>query len=373
MSGGVALFDFDNDGLLDIYFDRLADRRDGQGPEGRAQRALSQRWRVAIRGRHRQGRRRTSRAGRMGSARRTSTATAGRTSTSPASDGTTCTATTATALSPISTAAAGVAGGGWSTGCGFADYDRDGDLDLFVSRYVKIDLDHCPSSARARRASYRGIAVQCGPRGLPGEADFLFRNDGNGRSPRSARRRASPTPRSYFGLGIAWLDFNDDGWLDLFVANDSGPNFLYLNQKDGTFKNLALPDGRRGERGRQRAGQHGRRRGRLRQQRTPEPVHDELRRGVQRPVPQRRDHFTDVSFRSKTAPSSLPYVGWGTTFFDYDNDGLLDLIAVNGHVYPQLDKSRLGAVGRATGSGSCSTTTAATGPSTRWRHSSARR
>ena len=144
-------------------------------------------------------------------------------------------------------------------------------------------------------------------------------------------------------MGIAWFDLDGDGWLDLFVANDSGPNFLYRNQKDGTFKDVAFPmgvavseDG--GEQGNMGVA-----------------VGDYDNSGrfslfvttfAEEYKPLRHndgDHFTDVSFRSKTAPSGLPYVGWGTTFLDYDNDGYMDLIAVNGHVYPQLDTSRSGA------------------------------
>jgi hypothetical protein len=239
--------------------------------------------------------------------------------------------------------AAGVAGGGWSAGCGFGDYDRDGDLDLFVSRYVKIDLLRLPEFGKGKTCTYRGVAVQCGPRGLPGESDLLFRNDGNGRFTEVAAKAGVGDPQERFGMGVAWVDLDDDGWLDLFVANDSGPNFLYRNQKDGTFKDVAFPmgvavseDG--GEQGNMGVA-----------------VGDYDNSGrfslfvttfAEEYKPLRHndgDHFTDVSFRSKTAPSGLPYVGWGTAFLDYDNDGYLDLVAVNGHVYPQLDKSRSGA------------------------------
>src|SRR5437773_9594592 len=238
---------------------------------------------------------------------------------------------------------AGVAGGGWSAGCGFADYDRDGNLDLFVSRYVKIDLDHLPEFGKDKTCEYRGIAVQCGPRGLAGETDFLFHNDGNGRFTDVSQKAGVSDPRGYFGLGIAWFDSNADGWPDLYVANDSTPNFLYLNQKDGTFKEVAFPMGVAVSEDGAEQGSMGvavgdyDRSGRFSLFVTnfSEEYNDLYRNDG--------DHFTDVSFRSKTAPSSLPMVGWGTAFFDYDNDGLLDLIAVNGHVYPQLDKARLGA------------------------------
>jgi hypothetical protein len=237
---------------------------------------------------------------------------------------------------------AGVTGGGWSTGCGFADYDRDGNLDLFVSRYVKVDLNHLPEFGKDKTCEYRGIAVQCGPRGLPGESDFLFHNDGHGHFTEVAEKAGVSDPRGYFGLGIAWFDYNDDGWPDLYVANDATPNFLYRNNKDGTFKETGFPLGVAVSEDGAEQGSMGvalgdyLNSGRLSLFVTnfSEEYNDLYRHDG--------DHFTDVSFRSKTAPSSLPYVGWGTAFFDYDNDGLLDIIVVNGHVYPQLETVRLG-------------------------------
>jgi hypothetical protein len=238
---------------------------------------------------------------------------------------------------------AGVTGGGWSAGCGFADYDRDGDLDLFVSRYVKIDLGKLPEFGKGKTCEYRGVAVQCGPRGLPGETDLLFQNDGNGRFTEVGQRAGVSDPRAYFGLGIAWLDFNADGWPDLYVANDSTPSFLYVNQRDGTFKEAGFPLGVAvSEDGAEQGGMglavgdyDGSGRLSLFKTNFAEEYNDLYRN--------EGDHFADVSFRSKTAASSLPYVGWGTAFFDYDNDGWLDIMVVNGHVYPQLDQARLGA------------------------------
>jgi enediyne biosynthesis protein E4 len=241
------------------------------------------------------------------------------------------------------TARAGLAGGGWSTGCGFADYDRDGDLDLFVSRYVKIDLANLPQFGRDKTCQYRGISVQCGPRGLPGEGDFLFRNDGTMRFTEVGAAAGVSDPRGYFGLGIAWVDVNEDGWPDLYVANDSTPNFLYINQKNGTFKEEAFPMGVAVSEDGAEQGSMG------------VAVGDYDRSGrfslfvtnfseeYNNLYHNDGDRFTDMAWRSKTAASSLPYVGWGTAFFDYDNDGLLDIIAVNGHVYPQMDQARLGA------------------------------
>jgi len=240
------------------------------------------------------------------------------------------------------TARTGVRGGGWSTGCGFADYDRDGDLDLFVSRYVKIDLKNLPQFGRDKTCQYRGIAVQCGPRGLPGESDFLFRNDG-GRFAEVAQSAGVADPEGYFGLGIAWFDYNEDGWPDLFVGNDSTPNFLYLNQKNGTFKEVAFPMGVAVSQDGSEQGTMGVAVGSYDNSGRFSLFVTNFAEEYNAFYKHEGDHYTDVSFRSRTAPSSLPYVGWGTSFFDYDNDGLLDIIVVNGHVYPQLDKVKLGA------------------------------
>lgn len=237
----------------------------------------------------------------------------------------------------------GVEAGGWSAGCGFADYDRDGDLDLFVSRYVEMDLDDLPAFGEGKTCQYRGIAVQCGPRGLPGTSDLLFRQDDDGTFTEVSEAAGIADPDGYYGLGIAWLDYDDDGWLDLFVANDSNPNFFYINQKDGTFKDMAFPlgvavseDG--GEQGGMgvAVGDH-RNEGRFSLFVTNfSEEYNALYRN-------QGGYFSDVSFRSRSAPESLPYVGWGTAFFDYDNDGRLDLVVVNGHVYPQLAGADLGA------------------------------
>jgi len=238
---------------------------------------------------------------------------------------------------------AGVAAGGWSAGCGFADYDRDGRLDLFVSRYVKIDLAHLPEFGRDKTCEYRGIAVQCGPRGLPGETDLLFHNDGNGHFSEVSAKAGVSDPRGYFGLGIAWFDVNGDGWPDLFVANDSTPNLLYVNQKDGTFKDMAFQLGVAVSEDGAEQGSMGVALGSYDNTGRPSLFVTNFSEEYNALYHPDGDRFADASFRSRTAPSSLPYVGWGTEFLDYDNDALLDLIVVNGHVYPQLDVARRGA------------------------------
>jgi hypothetical protein len=238
---------------------------------------------------------------------------------------------------------AGVTGGGWSAGCGFGDYDRDGDLDLFVSRYVRIDLKNLPEFGRGKTCEYRGVAVQCGPRGLPGEGDFLFRNEGDGTFVEVGAKAGVHDPRAYFGLGVAWFDADADGRPDLYVGNDSTPNFLYMNQPDGTFKEVGFPMGVAVSDDGAEQGSMGVAIGDYDNSGRFSIFVTNFSEEYNALYRNEGTHFTDVSFRSKTAPASLPLVGWGTAFLDYDNDGWLDLIAVNGHVYPQLDQARLGA------------------------------
>jgi hypothetical protein len=342
MSGGLALFDYDNDGRLDIYFvDSLTVDTAGDPQKARSAlyRNLGSLKFADV----------TDKAGvghpgwGMGACTADVdgdgwedlyvTAIGGSTLYRNNHDGT---------FSDV-TARAGVRVPGWSAGCGFADYDRDGDLDLFVSRYVKVDLQQLPQFGKDKTCQYRGVPVQCGPRGLPGESDFLFRNDGGLRFTEVADQAGVRDSGGLFGLGVGWFDYNEDGWLDLFVANDSGANFLYVNQKNGTFKESAFPLGAAVSQDGAEQGNMGVALGDYDNSgrfsmfvTTFSEEYYALRR-------HEGPHFNDVSFRAKTAAVSLPFVGWGTAFFDYDNDTLLDLIAVNGHVYPQLDKVKMGA------------------------------
>jgi hypothetical protein len=342
MSGGVALCDFDNDGLVDIYFvDSLTVETAGDPKAARSAlyRNLGNLKFADV----------TDKAGighpgwGMGACTADVDADGWEDLYVTALGGNKLYRNNHDGTFGDATDRAGVGASGWSAGCGFADYDRDGDLDLFVSRYVQIDLRHLPQFGKDKTCEYRGVPVQCGPRGLPGESDFLFRNEGNLRFTEVAAKAGVSDPDGYFGLGIAWFDFNDDGWLDLYVANDSTPNFLYVNQKDGTFKEAAFPMGvavsedgaEQGSMGVAVGSYDNSGRLSLFVTNFSEEYNNLFRHDG--------DHFTDVAFRSKTGASSLPYVGWGASFFDYDNDGLLDLIAVNGHVYPQLDKVKLGA------------------------------
>ena len=236
---------------------------------------------------------------------------------------------------------AGVGDPRWSTGAAFLDYDNDGKLDLFVSNYVDFDLDHLPEFGKGRTCQFKGVPVQCGPRGLPGAGDSLYHNNGDGTFTDVSKKAGVSDPNGYYGLGVICSDFDEDGYVDIFVANDSTPNFLYHNNGDGTFKEIGFTSGTAVNESGSEQGCMG------------VTVGDYDHDGKldlfitnfddEYNILYHNDGhnaFTDVSYTAKLAEVSLPYVGWGTKFFDYDNDGWLDLFVVNGHAYPQRDHYR---------------------------------
>jgi len=238
---------------------------------------------------------------------------------------------------------AGVDDPRWSTGAAVADYDKDGLLDLFVSNYVDINLSKLPEFGKTKFCQYRGVPVQCGPKGLPGAGDSLFHNNGDGTFTNVSKKAGVSDPEGRYGLGAIWTDVDGDGWLDLFVANDATGNYLYHNNKDGTFTEIGLQAGVSLDDDGVPLGSMG------------VTVGDYLHTGQfgifitnfsgEHATLYRHDKpllFTDVSYASKVAPVSTPYVGWGTGFFDYDNDGWPDILAVNGHVYPQMENASVG-------------------------------
>jgi hypothetical protein len=239
------------------------------------------------------------------------------------------------------TAKAGVSDPRWSTGASFFDYDHDGYLDLFVANYVDFDINHLPEFGQGQTCTYKSIPVQCGPRGLKGAGDSLFHNNGDGTFTEVSKKAGVSDPEGFYGLGVLTGDFDGDGWVDLFVANDSTPNFHYRNNGDGTFKEIGFTAGTAvNENGSEQgsmgvtAGDYDHD-GRLDIFIT--NFADEYNTLYHNDGP---NSFTDVAYAAKVAAMSLPYVGWGTKFFDYDNDGWVDLLVVNGHVYPQLPNYR---------------------------------
>ena len=176
----------------------------------------------------------------------------------------------------------------WSTGAAFGDYDGDGWLDLFVANYVDVRLDALPAFGKGKFCEFRGVPVQCGPRGLNGSGDSLYRNKGDGTFEDVSNKAGVADPSGRFGMGVAWSDFDGDGRPDLFVANDAGPNFLYKNNGNGTFVDVALQAGGCAQRGRKRAGLDGCRRRGLRSFRRLEPPRHEFLRRVQRPLSARQ-------------------------------------------------------------------------------------
>jgi hypothetical protein len=233
---------------------------------------------------------------------------------------------------------AGVRGGGFSTGAAWADYDRDGYVDLFVSRYVHVDMNDLPAFGSTKFCQFKGAPVQCGPWGMEGETDLLYHNRGDGTFEEVSKKAGVNDPEKYYGLGATWGDYDNDGWPDLFVADDATPNHLYHNNRDGTFTDEAMVagialngDGRAlGSMGVTWGDyDHSGRLSMFITEFADQPntlYHNQGARG-----------FEDIAMPSHLGQPSLPLVGWGTTFFDMDNAGWLDLFVANGHVYPQMD------------------------------------
>ena len=223
----------------------------------------------------------------------------------------------------------------WSTSCAFLDYDRDGRLDLFAANYIDLDLASAPTP-RSGLCRYKGLPVACGPPGLTGGKNLLFRNRGDGTFEDASERSGITRAGGTYGLGVSTFDFDGDGWTDLYVANDSNPSTLYRNNHDGTFTDVAIRSGcAYSQDGKPQAGMG-------------VAVGDYDRNGTMDVFKTNFAGDTSTLYantgrglcedRTFTAGIGLNtrWLGWGTAFVDLDNDGWLDLFLTNGHVYPEV-------------------------------------
>ena len=242
---------------------------------------------------------------------------------------------------------AGVALGNWSTGPSFGDYDGDGRLDLFVPGYIHWDMNNLPASGTKAvgfaNCQYRGAQTMCGPRGLPGEPDHLFHNNGDGTFTDVSVKAGVDDKRHYYGFSSTFVDIDNDGKVDLVVTDDSSPNYLYLNKGDGTFEDSSFFSGFAMNQDARETASMGlavgdyMNNGRLDLYTT--TFSDDYKTLF------RNDgdgNFVDITPAMSMAEPTYPFLSWGTEFFDYDNDGWKDLMFVAGHVYPQVDEHNWG-------------------------------
>ena len=226
----------------------------------------------------------------------------------------------------------------WSTGCAFGDYDRDGFVDLYVANYVQFDPKTIPPRGNPA-CRFMNIATYCGPRPLPGEPDRLYRNTGMGTFV-DVTKAAGVAEPGYYGFGVLFTDLDDDGWIDIYVANDSTPNLFFRNQRDGRFTEEALPAGLAVTAdGREQAGM-----GVDAGDYDGDGLLDIVKTNFSQDYTSLYRNeggglFVDVSFRSGLASTLGPYLGWGVGFVDLDNDSLVDLFIANGHVYPDVART----------------------------------
>src|SRR3984957_8097198 len=240
------------------------------------------------------------------------------------------------------TAKAGVANADrWGTSAAFGDYDNDGYLDLYVENYVDLDVNNLPKFGDGAFCQYRGIPVNCGPRGLKGARDRLFHNNGDGTFT-DVTEKLGIDRESYYGLGVLWLDYDLDGCLDLYVANDSTPSLLYHNDCKGGFTEVGAEAGvaYSGD-GREQAGM-GIDSADYDNDGWPDIAKANFSDDTNNLFHNDHGEFTDLEGPSDFGPISIPFLAFGMKFLDYDNDGWKDIFVANGHVNPQVDHRSFG-------------------------------
>jgi enediyne biosynthesis protein E4 len=239
---------------------------------------------------------------------------------------------------------AGVAGTGkaWGTGCAFVDYDRDGLLDLMVANYVDFDISTAPAPGERASCVWKGVPVMCGPRGLPGAKNILYHNLGGGKFENVTTKAKIDQTSGQYAFSVSTLDYDDDGWPDIYVACDSTPSILYHNNHDGTFTDRAVIAGAAfNEDGREQAGM-----GSTVADYDGDGKLDIFKTNFSDDTSTLYRNNGNGTFDDVTYAAGLGlytrYLGWGTMFLDFDNDSWPDLLLVNGHVYPEVDKQNLG-------------------------------
>ena len=230
----------------------------------------------------------------------------------------------------------------WSTGCAFIDYDRDGYLDLVVANYVDFKAQETPPRRANSGCDWKGVPVPCGPRGLKGETMTLYHNDGHGHFVDVTKQAGVETPREYYGFTVLTGDFDDDGWPDFYVACDSTPSLFFHNKHNGTFEEIGLMNGLAvNEDGREQAGM-----GATAADYDDDGHLDIFKTNFSNDTDTLYRNLGDGNFSDVTARAGLAvhtqYVKWGTAFLDFDNDGWKDLFIADGHVYPFIDNYHIG-------------------------------
>jgi hypothetical protein len=234
---------------------------------------------------------------------------------------------------------AGVAGNGkrWNSGCAFVDYDRDGKLDLFVANYIDMDLATAPVP-ESGPCLYKGVMVACGPPGLIGGKNILFHNNGDGTFTDVSESSGILNANGTYGLGVLTGDFDNDGWPDIYVANDSTASALYQNKKNGKFADIAMEAGcALSADGKPQAGM-----GVSAADYDLDGNLDIVKTNFAGDTPSLYHNVGGAAFEDVTFPGGLgkhtQYLGWGCGFFDFDNDGWADILLSNGHVYPEVEQ-----------------------------------
>jgi enediyne biosynthesis protein E4 len=234
---------------------------------------------------------------------------------------------------------AGVGGNGkrWNSGCAFVDYDRDGKLDLFVANYIDMDLATAPVPEPGP-CSYKGVMVACGPPGLIGGKNILFHNNGDGTFTDVSETTGILSANGTYGLGVLTADFDNDGWPDIYVANDSTASALYQNKKNGKFSDIAMEAGcALSADGKPQAGM-----GVAAADYDLDGNLDIVKTNFAGDTPSLYRNLGGANFEDTTFTAGLglhtQYLGWGCGFFDFDNDGWADILICNGHVYPEVEQ-----------------------------------